>query len=398
MERQYSWIFLGVSVAFFLFITGLTGYRIDATRRANLAAARSSAERLADKAASLRTQAKAPAIDPWAHPVFKSGMREAFLAEPRLLLLTTRSDADGILWLMTRSRAWLVSPAEITPQWRGVPVYQVAKGYEALVTLPIGGGVVVDSLSVVFGREDLFPILRDDLYLFLAFLLGCGIFMLLAMGLTEERGVGKAPAPPGPLQGLTPITGPSIPAPPGAGAPVAGAPAAERRVRSLTSPATGLVWAEHLPPRLAAEIERAASNDQDLVFARLVLDQAPGKPASPTDAVEAARTIRAAFPVSDLAFESGPGAFSVILPDIDLDQAMRSLEGLRARLADRGHPVSIGVSARGARLIEENTLLVEAEIAADKARREGGNRLIGFRADPAKFRATLSGAQSAATS
>ena len=49
------------------------------------------------------------------------------------------------------------------------------------------------------------------------------------------------------------------------------------------------------------------------------------------------------------------------------------------------------MSARGGRLIEENTLLVEAEIASGRAVREGGNRVVGFRADPAKFRAALGG-------
>ncbi len=404
MERHSTWIFLGVSVAFFLFITGLTGYRIDATRRANAAAARGVAQMLAARATALAEQAAPATGDPFATPLFKGGMREVFASQQRLLLLTVRSDAAGILWLMTRNRAWLVEPREISPSWRGLPVYEASRGYESLVTLPMDGdAVVLDSLFVVFGKEDLFPILRDDLYLFLAFLLACGIFILLATGLAEEHAPQPAPVPPvqpppRPVPGRSPAAPfvaprPAVapaPVPPVSPGPAASTPAAGV-VRSLTSPTTGLVWAEHLGPRLSAEIERAASMDQDLAFARVLLDSPAGTRIDERTAREAARLLREAFPIADLLFESGPGAFSVVVPDADLDLVVRRLEGLRAKLGEAGLSASVGASARGARLIEENTLLVEAEIAADKAHREGGNRVIGFRADPAKFRAALSG-------
>jgi PleD family two-component response regulator len=156
------------------------------------------------------------------------------------------------------------------------------------------------------------------------------------------------------------------------------------------------VWAEHLSPRLKAEIERAAAADQDLSFARIVIDLPPGSDGADAAAAEVTRQLRSSFPVVDLLFGSGPGSFSVVLPDQDLDQAVRSLEAFRARVAAARKSgsrctVSVGVSARGGRLIEENTLLVEAEIASGRAAREGGDRVVGFRADPAKFRTALSG-------
>jgi GGDEF domain-containing protein len=123
--------------------------------------------------------------------------------------------------------------------------------------------------------------------------------------------------------------------------------------------------------------------DQDLAFARVVLD-VPSRGTAP-----AVATLREMVPLADLLFESGPGAFSVILPDADLDHALRHMEALRSRLAELGHPASIGVSARGPRLIEAGTLLEEAETAARKAAREGGDRVVGFRADPAKFRVAV---------
>jgi hypothetical protein len=239
----------------------------------------------------------------------------------------------------------------------------------------------------VLDRADLYPVLRDDLYLFLAFLLASGIFMLLTWGYPEGKASSDA-------AGAAPAAEP--PAEPGSFASRIPVDAAPPHGRSLASPATGLVWAEHLPPRLKAEIGRAAAADQDLSFARVMVDLPPDAPGADAVSAEVARQLHSSFPVADLLFESGPGTFSVILPDQDLDLAVRNLEALRARVAAASVgssrcSVSIGVSARGGRLIEENTLLVEAEIASTRAAREGGNRVVGFRADPARFRAALGG-------
>ena len=55
----------------------------------------------------------------------------------------------------------------------------------------------------------------------------------------------------------------------------------------------------------------------------------------------------------------------------------------------RTRSVSIGVSSRGGRLIDEKVVLEEADVAVAKASREGGNQVIGFRADAARFRSSL---------
>jgi hypothetical protein len=383
MGRQFTWIFLGVSAAFFLFITGLTGYRIDAARRAN-------AESAQDRAVMLSSHALLLATEPggFAGAAFRDGMKRAFEADGRLLLAAVRSEEAGFLWLMARDLGILESPAEPTPDWRGTPVYAVARGTRWLVTRPLSSspgaaGVVFDGVFVVLDRDDFYPILRDDLYLFLAFLLASGIFMLLTWGYPERK---TAAAPAGTAAAAEPAEAGSF----ASRIPVDTAPL---HGRSLASPATGLVWAEHLPPRLKAEIGRAAASDQDLSFARVVLDLPPDAPGADAAAAEVARQLHSSFPVADLLFESGPGTFSVIMPDQDLDLAVRNLEALRTRVAAASGrlTVSIGVSARGGRLIEENTLLVEAEIASSRAAREGGNRVVGFRADPARFRAALGG-------
>jgi len=196
MGRQFTWIFLGVSVAFFLFITGLTGYRIDTVRRANEESARVRATAMAAKGRSL-------AANPggFADPAFRAGMKESFESDGRLLLAAVRSERGGFLWLMARDLRALQYPAEPTPDWRGTPVYRLTRGTERLVTQPLadvigGSDVVFDGVYAVLGRDDLFPVLRDDLYLFLAFLLASGIFMLLTMGYPEARSRTAAAAGP----------------------------------------------------------------------------------------------------------------------------------------------------------------------------------------------------------
>jgi hypothetical protein len=135
MGRQFSWIFLGVSAAFFLFITGLTGYRIDTVRRANAESARVRAVTMAARARSL-----AAGTGGFAGTLFKAGMKESFEADGRLLLAAVRSDAGGFLWLMARDLRALEDPAEPTPGWRGTPVYRVNRGSERLVTQALSSG------------------------------------------------------------------------------------------------------------------------------------------------------------------------------------------------------------------------------------------------------------------
>jgi GGDEF domain-containing protein len=75
---------------------------------------------------------------------------------------------------------------------------------------------------------------------------------------------------------------------------------------------------------------------------------------------------------------------------------VRLLDDLRKKLAGspiegRTRTLSIGVSSRGGRLIDSRVLREEADVALAKASREGGNQVIGFRADAARFRETLTG-------
>jgi len=184
MNKRFSWIFLLVSGAFFVFIVGLTGYRIEDARKRNAAAAHERIAALAAKAQSLRNSAGAYTV-----PAFKRNMRDVFDSEPRLLLLSIHSERDGILYMVARNRALLKEPTAIAPDWRGKPLYQVSRGYEALLSVTLQDGetaATLDTLFVIMGREDLYPIVRDDLYLFLAFLLVCGVVILIVTSVQQD--------------------------------------------------------------------------------------------------------------------------------------------------------------------------------------------------------------------
>jgi GGDEF domain-containing protein len=407
MDKRFSWTFLIVSGAFFVFIVGLTGYRIEDARHRNAAAVRDGVPALASRAAELRD-----ASGGFDAPQFKKDMRGVFDADPRLLVVAIHSPADGMLYLVSRNRAFLREPATITPDWRGTPVYQVTRGYELLVSTTLAGGagdVTLDAVSVIMGREDLYPVIRDDLFFFLAYLLVCGVLILIVMGIQEPTRT---------AQGGTARTPMGAPAAAPSPAPTPVLPAAEQRngpapwltptpepepdealphpVRALTSPRTGLGWADHLDARLKAELDRASAGDQDLACGRIRIDEPFADAKLPLVHSEIARMLKGAFPLHDLIFESGNDAYTLILPDTELDAAVRQFEQFRAKCAaapveGKERTLSVGVSSRGGRLIEARTLLEEAETSLAKASREGGNQVIGFRADPSRFRASLSG-------
>jgi hypothetical protein len=401
MNKRFSWIFLLASGAFFVFIVGLTGYRIEDARMHNLAAVHEHATSLAAKVRSLRD-----ITGSLQSPLFKTDMRYAFEGEPRLLLLSLHSPQDGIVYLVSRSHAALKDPKEITPEWRGTPQYQVNRGSEILVSQSLDGdmpGMSMDALFVTMGREDLYPVVRDDLYFFLAFLLVCGVAILIFMSVQPDvetaPSARRTPGGPGPAAGgfetarHAPEPAASPMAPPG---PAASA-GREGGARDLTSPRTGLVWAEYLDPRLKAELERAASSDQDISLAHIRIDEPFADGRLPMAYAEIARLLMQSFPLHDLIFETGDDSYTLLMPDADVDAAVRLLEDLRKKLAakpveGRARTLSIGVSSRGGRLIDARILREEADVALAKASREGGNQVIGFRADAVRFRETLTGA------
>ncbi len=382
MNKSIPWVFLGISIAFFLFIVGLTGYRIEDTRTRNTLLVREGLPALQGKVSAVRNTY----VDLGASSAHKD-LRAVFDAEPRLLLLCIHSPSDGIQYLLARSRDYLKTPAELSTDWRGIPTYQTSRGYEVVLSGALGDeaeAVTMDAMFVIMGREDLYPILRDDLFLFLAFLLVSGVIILIALSVQD--------VPPTMAGGGGGFRRDDAYRPaerelgPGAGkGPAAGGPAAS---------SSGLVRAEHFLPKLSSELERAAAVNQDLALARLRIDEPLADSNLPVVYGEIAGMLLQAFHLPDCLFESGNDAFSVILPSTDVDAAVKSMETFRKRVAGMAiegliRSLSIGVSSRAGRLISGHTLLEEADVSLAKASREGGNRVIGFRADPSLYTVNL---------
>ena len=372
MNRSISWAFLAVSVAFFLFIVGLTGYRLEDSRTRNSLQARDKLIDLASRVSAIR--AAYTSLD---SSSARTELRALFDAQPRLLLLSVHSPSDGILYLVARNQGYLKDPATPTPQWRGTPTYAVSGGYEVALSRPLEGdpsGAVLDAVFVIMGREDLYPIVRDDLYLFLAFLLVSGVVILIVMSVQDVPQGGYAAA----------------------GSAVAGsAPAGAASSAGKISPRSGLVRGEYLEPKLRFELEKATSRGQDVSLARIRIDD-PYADSHLTEAhTEIARVLALRFPAHDCLFETGADSLTAIIPETDIDAAVRVLDAFRKAVAGRpiegkARGLSVGATSRGGRLISASTLLEEADISLEKASREGGNQVIGFRADPSRSPGNLS--------
>jgi len=401
MTKRFSWVFLVLSGIFFFFMVGLTGYRIEDARQKNAAGAR---ERIADVAAKARSLKDT--TGGFDAPQFKKDMRGIFDAEPRLLLLSIRSADQGILYLVARNKSFVKEPASISPDWRGTPVYQVSKGYELLLNEQVESpDASMDAIFVIMGREDLYPVVRDDLYLFLAFLLVCAVIILIATGIQDEpaRPGAYAPAPivetPRPFEPRQPAREPPrayTPPPAREPAPAEEPPVPAPVAPPPVAPTADQGWRAYLEPRLEAELSRAQSSDLDLALARVRLDEPGADSRLPLVISEMTRLIRESFPLHDTIFESGEDSCVILIPDTEIDAAVHGLDDLRKKISatpleGRIRSVSIGVSTRAGRLIEGRTLLEEADVSLAKASREGGNQVIGFRADAARFRETLTG-------
>jgi GGDEF domain-containing protein len=375
MNRHISWAFLGISVAFFLFMVGLTGYRLQDTRTRDTFLANDRFSTLAAKVSSI--QSTYVSLDT---PSVRKELRAAFDAEPRLLLMCIHSPSDGILYLVTRNRGYLKEPATLSPQWRGIPVYEVSKGYEVALSRSLGSdgeGPFLDAVFIILGREDLYPIVRDDLYLFLAFLVVSGVIILIAISVQEA-----APQEGGTREPRAPYRDPALPE------------HLPDESRGLISPRTGLVWGEHLEPKIRIELEKAVATGRDLALARIRIDEPFADSRMPIVYPEIAAILLKSFPDRELLFDTGIDSFAALIPDADIHAAVRSLESFRKVVNGREiegkiRSLSIGVTSRSGRVIQGSLLLEEADVALAKASREGGNRVIGFSADPSRYRMNM---------
>jgi GGDEF domain-containing protein len=153
----------------------------------------------------------------------------------------------------------------------------------------------------------------------------------------------------------------------------------------LFSAESGLTFEEHLDRRLALELERAAYNDQDLSVA---LMRFGGIRRHDERHKRVSQALLDTFSFEDLMFEYGDDGFFIVLPNVELNQALRMAEEFKQKvtreLREAPQP-AIGLTARSGRLVEASRITKEAGHALEKAMSEDGG-IIGFRPDPQKYR------------
>ncbi len=405
MNRKILGLYYSISLLFLLVIIALAGFRLRGAREQNLASSRKTLERL--RVDLLSVYLAEGAVD---SPYFRTAARKSFDAAPQALGVVLYSRKDGILYAVARRRSLLASqPGQ--GSWTGQPGYELQPLVEARLTVPFAPGLdrdlFLDGLFRVLLQGDLYEALKEVLYVLLVYVLITAVTLVAALTSPAELhqlGPGRqqeAPAfaerpphrPEGPPAGwqARPQQPESLqPGDPQAAAPQPGfsqpgaSPAGQGGDR-LFSPATGLGWQELLPQKLDFELDRASSFDQDL---SLLLLEMPQAGADQRRAL--ASLLLEAFPFRDLAFELGADGFAVILPDKDLDQALRAANTLHHRATEAdwsgSRPLLAAIVSRAGRLIGARRLLKEAGAALRQARKDGRNPIVAFRADAERYR------------
>jgi hypothetical protein len=157
----------------------------------------------------------------------------------------------------------------------------------------------------------------------------------------------------------------------------------------LYTPRGSIGWESYTHDRLASELHRCASFEQDLVFVIMEF-------AEINDAVyrQFAEETVSFFSMRDLIFEKGEKGISVIIPSTDLEQGMAMSEEFRSRIIAKlpekfkgRDGLRIGLSSRSGRLIDAARIMLEAGAALEKARRDPVSQIVAFKSDLEKYRA-----------
>ena len=410
MKRGLAVVYTVVTVVFFLAVATVLLVRLGSVRDDNLGAAREQFGRLRQEI-SLNVQDTDLTLSRAVQAAFRdTGSR------------TVRIDAfaaygfqdEGIEYLWARNRNMVEASAEEPPGFDYDRLSQVR--LSGTVRLRNEDPLMVEGVYTVLERRDVFNLLRDALIAVLAFALIAVILAIVSL-LRPSRAAPERPqAAPGPTpRRHAPAERPVSREQPAAAAPPSGTTAEA----GLFSPVSGLSPEAHLEKRLTLELERAASNDQDLTICFV---DYPGL----TRGSETYRSVAGAllqfFGFEDLIFEYGKRSFCVLFPNVDLDEAIHTVEDFQRRglefqaaseteeqdgsaeatsgsdaqstSAHAGGPreairvpeePAFGLSSRNGRLVEGGRLMREARQALSKARETSG-RIMAFRPDPQRYR------------
>ncbi|MDR1286259.1 MAG: hypothetical protein LBK08_01490 [Treponema sp.] len=159
--------------------------------------------------------------------------------------------------------------------------------------------------------------------------------------------------------------------------------------RGLFSPHGNIGWEDYTLERLAAELHRCASFEQDLVF--IVMEFRNLKSSDDGFYNEFADEAVNFFTLRDLIFEKGERGISIIYPNIDLDMGFTKAEEFHSRLMSKYSFASktdlcIGISSRSGRLVDAERIVFEASEALARALKDPVSHIVAFKSDPEKYR------------
>jgi hypothetical protein len=155
----------------------------------------------------------------------------------------------------------------------------------------------------------------------------------------------------------------------------------EKEESQIFSPRSDVCWEKVMQDRLPQELNRAASENEDLSFIYLRDNSVHND----EEYKAFSQILTKDFPYRDLIFEWGDQGFAMILPNSDLVETLEKLDVFVNEQPERD--IRIGATSRNGRLLDQDLLIEEASSAIKRSSAE--NKIIGFRADPDRYRETI---------
>jgi len=231
-------------------------------------------------------------------------------------------------------------------------------------------------------------VLRDTLLAVLGALIIAFATLLVEFSIRKKPGHSKSETADIPLepfsQGFKPVEIPTFAA---NESKMSSKSTEEGNPQGLYSPRSNIGWESYTHDRLASELHRCSSFEQDLTF--VVMEFRENIPMYRQFADETVNF----FYMKDLIFEQGTNGISIILPNMGLEQGIAKCEEFRSLLISKlpetfegRSGLCIGLTSRAGRLVDAKRLMLEAFSALDKAIEDEVSSVVAFKSDPEKYR------------
>ena len=380
MNKRFTTAFTIFSVIVFVFLIVWFVFRAINTRTANILDAQ---DELSALAKTVSSSYLAGGSFGSAH--FRDEVTAKIDQTGDLRAVVVSAPDDEIVYLYAATRDYVpnyrTSPADLAVP----PAYSYSIVSEENITttviVPALGNVRLNAVFVVFGKSEVYPIIRELLIGLLSFLLITAILIILYPTISKRAD--------GAIERMSGAASSAKPAPTAKRSPMGESEKnTDQPANGLYSVTTGLSWERHLVERLDSELKRAASFDQDLVLLLVSLQGIKKREPAYTAIAE---LIREFFSFRDLCFEFGESGIAIIVPNLDIDQGIERAEDAKLRMDGvlaTDHPnghIHIGMSARNGRLVAGMPVIQEAKSALGRAKDDAGG-IVAFRVDPERYR------------